>query len=75
MDTTKLKDKLDGKVQGLQEPVSAPTAPMAPVSSGYVALSNNALDVIRENLKNQPLWADPPCFRCRASPGRRRRRN
>ena len=55
MDTTKLKDKLDGKVQGLQEPVSAPTAPMAPVSSGYAALSNNALDVIRENLKNQPL--------------------
>ena len=55
MDTTKLKDKLDGKVQGLQEPVSSPTAPMAPVSSGYAALSNNALDVIRENLKNQPL--------------------
>ena len=34
MDTTKLKDKLDGKVQGLQEPVSAPAASMAPVSSG-----------------------------------------
>lgn len=54
MDTTKLKDKLDGKVQGLQEQ----TASMAPAKTGYVALSNNALDVIRENLKNQPLSLD-----------------
>ena len=55
MDTTKLKDRLGDKVEAMQEPVSAPTAPMSPVSSGYAALSNNALDVIRENLKNQPL--------------------
>lgn len=54
MDTTKLKGKLDGKVQGLQEQ----TAPMVPAQSGYVALSNNALDVIRDNLKNQPLSLD-----------------
>ena len=57
MDTTKLKDKLDGKVQGLQEQTS-PTATVAPAESGYIALSNNALDVIRENLKNQPLSLD-----------------
>jgi len=55
MDTTNLKDRLGDKVKAMQEPVSAPAAPMAPVSSGYAALSNNALDVIRENLKNQPL--------------------
>lgn len=57
MDTTKLKDKLDGKVQGLQEQTS-PTAAVVPAGSGYIALSNNALDVIRENLKNQPLSLD-----------------
>lgn len=57
MDTTKLKDRLDGKVQGLQEQTS-PTSAVAPAGSGYIALSNNALDVIRENLKNQPLSLD-----------------
>lgn len=57
MDTTKLKDKLDGKVQGLQEQTS-PTSAVVPAGSGYIALSNNALDVIRENLKNQPLSLD-----------------
>ena len=57
MDTTKLKDKLDGKVQGLQEQ-TFPTSAVAPAESGYIALSNNALDVIRENLKNQPLSLD-----------------
>lgn len=54
MDTTKLKDKLDGKVQELQEQTTS-TAAVVPAGSGYIALSNNALDVIRENLKNQPL--------------------
>lgn len=54
MDTTKLKDKLDGKVQGLQEQTVPQTA-VVPAKSSYIALSNNALDVIRENLKNQPL--------------------
>ena len=45
MDTTKLKDKLDSKVQSLQEPI-APA--VVPAESGYIALSNNALDIIRE---------------------------
>lgn len=54
MDTTKLKNKLDGKVQGMQEQ-AAPMTTVASAESGYIALSNNALDVIWENLKNQPL--------------------
>ena len=54
MDTTKLKDKLDGKVQSLQEQ-AAPTPAVVPAETNYIALSGNALDVIRENLKNQPL--------------------
>lgn len=54
MDTTKLKDKLDGKVQEMQEQ-TAPQTAVIPAESSYIALSNNALDVIRENLKNQPL--------------------
>jgi len=31
------------------------TTALAPVKSGYIALTNNALDIISENLKNQPL--------------------
>lgn len=83
MDTTKLKDKLDSKVQSLQEPI-APA--VVPAESGYIALSNNALDIIRENMKNQPLSlqlfdvvkshpAEPRCFLCPASPGKRRKRS
>lgn len=54
MDHTKLKTRLDGKVQALQTPVKED----APVPSGYIALTHNALDVIRENLKHQPLSFD-----------------
>ncbi len=56
MDTTKLKDRLEDKTRGLQNPV-ANTA-LTPSESGYLALNNNALDVIRANLKNQPLSFD-----------------
>lgn len=52
MDTTKLKGRLDDKVQSIQEQAASA---VVPAESGYIALSNNALDVIRENLKNQPL--------------------
>ena len=31
---------------------------MIPVDSGYLALNNNAINIIRENLKNQPLSYD-----------------
>ena len=61
MDNTKLKARMSGKVQELQKPVEATTAPdaeLVPTNSGYLALSNNALDIIRANLKSQPLTLD-----------------
>lgn len=54
MDHTKLKTRLDNRVQALQTPVQEDTQ----VRSGYIALTHNALDVIRENLKHQPLSFD-----------------
>ena len=62
MDNTKLKDRMNGKVQELQQPVetaetSADTS-LAPVDSSYIALTHNALDIIRANLKSQPLSLD-----------------
>ncbi len=56
MDTTKLKDRLENKARGLQNPVE--NVALTPSESGYLALNNNALDVIRANLKNQPLSVD-----------------
>ena len=59
MDTTKLKNKLGDKVLALQESVESTTEnALVPTSSDYIALNNNALDIIRENLKNQPLSFD-----------------
>lgn len=56
MDTAKLKSRLEGKIQELQKPVVDATL----VSSGfaYMALNGDALSIIRENLKNQPLSLD-----------------
>ena len=66
MDNTKLKSRMSGKVQELQQPAenqnitaaSAPETSLAPVDSTYLALTNNALDIIRANLKSQPLTLD-----------------
>ena len=66
MDNTKLKDRMSGKVQELQQSTgtqnitvtSAPETSLAPVDSSYLALTNNALDIIRANLKSQPLTLD-----------------
>lgn len=59
MDTTKLKNKLGDKVTALQESAEVvPGTALAPTSSDYLALNSNALDIIRENLKNQPLSFD-----------------
>ncbi len=58
MDTTKLKDRLEDKARGLQNPVEIANTAPTPSESGYLALNNNALDVIRANLKNQPLSFD-----------------
>ena len=52
MDNKNLKNRLNGKIQTSQEPVE--TA-LTTVKSDYSALTNNALDIINENLKNQPL--------------------
>ena len=49
-------------MQELQQPVevveTAPDTALAPLNTGYLALNNNALEIIRENLKNQPLSYD-----------------
>lgn len=61
MNITKLKNRLGDKLQGLQEntekrQVQAMTKKeLATVNSNYIALTNNALDIIQENLKHQPL--------------------
>ncbi|MBB5335630.1 hypothetical protein [Pectinatus brassicae] len=61
MNTEKLKDKLGDKLQALQEPkqeiasLTKPNTTIVPIDSNYIALTNNALDIIKENLKNQPL--------------------
>ena len=52
MDTSNLKSKMNDKVQEIQAPVVEAN------SSGYLALASNALEVIRDNLKNQPLSFD-----------------
>lgn len=56
MDTAKLKSRLEGKVQELQKPVA--DAALVPSGSAYIALNGDALGIIRENLKNQPLSLD-----------------
>ena len=60
MDNTKLKSRMSGKVQELQQTAvtSAPEPSLAPLDSSYIALTNNALDIIRTNLKSQPLTLD-----------------
>lgn len=64
MDNTKLKFRLGDKVQTLQEAQEIGAAAgianlsPAPVDSSYIALNNNALDIIRENLKSQPMTYD-----------------
>ena len=60
MDNTKLKTRMSGKVQELQQPSEAvaPDTSLAPADSTYLALTNNALDIIRANLKSQPLSLD-----------------
>jgi len=62
MDTSKLKTRMSGKVQELQQPTTVAetvvNTSLAPVDSAYIALTNNALGIIRANLKSQPLSLD-----------------
>ena len=62
MKISKLKEQLNEKTQALQTQstegtiITMPnTTVLAPVNTGYVALRENALEIIGENLKNQPL--------------------
>ena len=50
MDNSTLKNKLGTKVQALQEQANEITT-----ESSYLALNPNTLDIIRSNLKSQPL--------------------
>ena len=62
MDNAKLKGRMSGKVQELQQPIevveTATDISLVPVDSAYLALNNNALEIIRANLKSQPLTLD-----------------
>ena len=63
MDSTKLKSRMSGKVQELQQSVAGAAdttsdTSLTPANSGYLALTTNALDIIRANLKSQPLTLD-----------------
>ena len=59
MDNTKLKNRLGSKVQSLQEDQErASELIVIPEKSDYIALNNNALDIIKENLKYQPMSFD-----------------
>lgn len=61
MDTVNLKNCLNDKIQALQEPetrsisMNQITERATIPDSKYLALTNNALDIIGENLKHQPL--------------------
>ena len=62
MDNTKLKARMNGKVQELQQPAeaaeTAANTSLASADSAYIALTHNTLDIIRANLKSQPLSLD-----------------
>ena len=53
MNTTSLKTRMNTKVQAME--AAQPEDLWNPTGSGYLALTSNALDLIKENLKQQPL--------------------
>ena len=61
MNTTKLKDRLNSKIQQPESTeerntnMTTEATALAKIESGYIALRNNALEIISENLKNQQL--------------------
>ena len=55
MDNLKLKDRLNTKAQNIEERKNSMEETALATTENYVALKNNALDIIKENLKNQPL--------------------
>lgn len=57
MNTENLKSKLDIKIKDIskEERIIMQETAMTKLDTNYVALKNNALDIIKDNLKNQPL--------------------
>ncbi len=59
MNTATLKTRLGTKVQAIAKPVinveSVTNNSLVSLNSSYLALTNNALEIIQENLKKQPL--------------------
>lgn len=55
MNAQKLKDRLNTKVQDIEERNISMDNTELVTTSNYVALTGNALEIIKENLKNQPL--------------------
>ena len=53
MNNTSLKTRMNTKVQAMES--AQPEDLWNPTGSGYLALTSNALDLIKENLKQQPL--------------------
>lgn len=53
MDTTKLKNRLNDKVETLQ--TKGTSTELTVTESNYIALSGSALEIIKANLKSQPL--------------------
>ena len=55
MNSQKLKDRLNTKVHGIDERNISMDNTELVTTSNYAALTGNALEIIKENLKNQPL--------------------
>ena len=53
--STRLMERLNDRAQNLE---SAGTELLISADSGYIALNSDALDIIRDNLKSQPLSLD-----------------
>lgn len=61
MDNTKLKDRMGGKIQELQQQsleTVATNSTKDSAESVYLALTNNSLNIIRANLKHHALSLD-----------------
>ncbi len=55
MNNLKLKDRLNTKVQDVEERTANTNEAAFVPTNNYIALKSNALEIIKENLKNQPL--------------------
>ncbi len=55
MDNLKLKERLNNRIQTIEERNMNMDKTALETTSNYPALTNTALDIIRDNLKKQPL--------------------